>query len=244
MLHRDGVTFCRSLKIKFRENTAFQQLRMKFYQNSNNVRNCAYYLTAYLVRLFSRLIRGRSVASLREREWLIVHILCWEKLHHNPHRSTLSRLDYQNHPFKLYQKHQWKKVTSSKSTIEDQTTKPKDVFLNEVFISFFHLYIEMKSFLKFSRSAKSKQVNLSQHFCKASGQPLPEEKTTQDSQGNLNLHWSNKFLYIFIISVHIYWYASYTEHITKLIQTKTEPLRNKQLFIKCFYLEGAIFILI
>ena len=34
------------------------------------------------------------------------------------------------------------------------------------------------------------------------------------------------------------------EHFTELIQTRTEPLRNKQIFIEQFILKGAIFILI
>ena len=40
------------------------------------------------------------------------------------------------------------------------------------------------------------------------------------------------------------WYVFYTEHFTELIQTRTEPLRNKQVFIDQFNLKGAIFILI
>ena len=34
------------------------------------------------------------------------------------------------------------------------------------------------------------------------------------------------------------------EHFTKLIQTRTEPLRNKKVFIEHFNIKGAIFILI
>ena len=33
-----------------------------------------------------------------------------------------------------------------------------------------------------------KKAQLSQHFCKAYGQPLPQEKTTQEPQWNMNLH--------------------------------------------------------
>ena len=40
------------------------------------------------------------------------------------------------------------------------------------------------------------------------------------------------------------WYVFYTEHFTELIQTRTEPLRNKQVFIEKFNPKGAIFILI
>ena len=39
------------------------------------------------------------------------------------------------------------------------------------------------------------------------------------------------------------WYVYYTEHFTELIQTRTEPLRNKQVFIEQFSLKGAIFTL-
>ena len=45
-------------------------------------------------------------------------------------------------------------------------------------------------------------------------------------------------------STEILWYVIYTEHFTELIQTRTEPLRNKQVFIEQFNLEGAIFVLI
>ena len=40
------------------------------------------------------------------------------------------------------------------------------------------------------------------------------------------------------------WYVFYTEHFTELIQTRTEPLRNEQVFIEQFNLKGAIFIFI
>ena len=65
-----------------------------------------------------------------------------------------------------------------------------------------------------------------------------------------------KLLYIFITSEYTCGYVFYTypqpKYIytgkyfygSKLIQTRTEPLRNKQVFIEYFYLESAIFILI
>ena len=34
------------------------------------------------------------------------------------------------------------------------------------------------------------------------------------------------------------------EHFTELIQIRTEPLRNKQVFIEQFHLKGALLILI
>ena len=39
----------------------------------------------------------------------------------------------------------------------------------------------------------------------------------------------------------ILWYVFYTKHFTELIQTRTESLRNKQVFIEQFNLKGAIF---
>ena len=40
------------------------------------------------------------------------------------------------------------------------------------------------------------------------------------------------------------WYVFYTEHFTKLIQTGTEALRSKQVFLGHFKLKGAVFVLI
>ena len=40
------------------------------------------------------------------------------------------------------------------------------------------------------------------------------------------------------------WDGTVTEHSTELIQTGTEPLRNKQVFTEQLILKGAIFILI
>ena len=45
-------------------------------------------------------------------------------------------------------------------------------------------------------------------------------------------------------STEILWYVIYKEHFTELIRTKAEPLRNKQVFIEQFYLEGAIFVIL
>ena len=50
--------------------------------------------------------------------------------------------------------------------------------------------------------------------------------------------------YLSITSTQIQWYVFDTEHFTKLIQIRTEPLRNKQVFIDQINLESAIFILI
>ena len=36
----------------------------------------------------------------------------------------------------------------------------------------------------------------------------------------------------------------YTDHHTNLVQTKTDPLRNKQISTECFNLKGAIFKLV
>ena len=41
----------------------------------------------------------------------------------------------------------------------------------------------------------------------------------------------------------IKWYVFYTEHSTELIQTRTEPLRSKQVFTEQLILKGDIFIL-
>ena len=51
-------------------------------------------------------------------------------------------------------------------------------------------------------------------------------------------------LRIHIKSTEIKLYVFYTEHSTELIQTRTEPLRNKQVFTEQLILKGAIFILI
>ena len=40
------------------------------------------------------------------------------------------------------------------------------------------------------------------------------------------------------------WYVFYTEHFIKLIQTGTEPLRNKQVFMEQINLKDAVFIII
>ena len=40
------------------------------------------------------------------------------------------------------------------------------------------------------------------------------------------------------------WYVVYTEHFTEMIQTGTEPLRNKRVFIEQINRKGAVFILI
>ena len=42
----------------------------------------------------------------------------------------------------------------------------------------------------------------------------------------------------------IMWYVFCTEHFTELIQTGTEQLRNKQVFIEQFNLKSTIFKLI
>ena len=42
----------------------------------------------------------------------------------------------------------------------------------------------------------------------------------------------------------ILWYVFYTEHFSELFQTRTEPLRNKQVFKEQFNLEDAVFTII
>ena len=39
----------------------------------------------------------------------------------------------------------------------------------------------------------------------------------------------------------ILWYVFYTEQFTELIETRTEPVRNKQVFIEQFNITGAVF---
>ena len=89
---------------------------------------------------------------------------------------------------------------------------------------------------------------MSQHTCKACGQPLPTKKTPQcsDESQTFFFHSSLKSnpSYIFITFDHIYYNVSHTEHVNKLIQTRMEPLRNERVLIEYFYLEGAVFTLL
>ena len=58
------------------------------------------------------------------------------------------------------------------------------------------------------------------------------------------MHTDTYLLRIHNKCTEIQWYVFYTEHSTELIHTRTEPLRNKQVFTEQLILKGAIFILI
>ena len=73
---------------------------------------------------------------------------------------------------------------------------------------------------------------MSQHICKACEQALPMKKTFLDPQGNQCTakqkqydFFQNSFKFLVTAS------QTYMDHSTRLIQTRIEPFRNKQIFI-------------
>ena len=72
---------------------------------------------------------------------------------------------------------------------------------------------------------------------------IPKLKVNSDFQIFIQIS-NQKLSDIFITTIHTYWCVSHADHFTRLLQTETEPLRNKQNFIEKFYPKSAIFILL
>ena len=75
-----------------------------------------------------------------------------------------------------------------------------------------------------------RRTHVSQHTCKTCGQTLPA-KRHPNAQSQLRLsyfhpNFKSKNLCRLITIVHIYWYVSYTEHFTRLIQTGCSSKTN------------------
>ena len=127
----------------------------------------------------------------------------------------------------------------------NQRWNSADVFLrNSVFTAVQSL---IKAVQSFSSNAQrwiriGTFLKLSQHTCKACTQEV-QRRTIPDPQGNW---WIVKRNSNFYISCFSYFscdpYVSYTDHPGELIQTNTEPLRNKWIFTAISVLRGAIFV--
>ena len=93
------------------------------------------------------------------------------------------------------------------------------------------------------RQKRKVRNEVSQYTYGACSQTLTAEKTTQDSELNLDfLFYFNTHSYVFTFVVHVKWTLGNMDHANEPIQTKKEPLRIIRTCIEPFLAKSALLV--